>query len=78
VQGSTRLSAGEVSPRGGYEPYDRALMSLPEFAGRNPIDVREPAAGVALEVEACEQREQALIGAIGDLDRQRGSSNVST
>src|SRR6266567_8204942 len=46
--------------------------SLPELAGRHAVDVGEPAVGIAAEIEACNQRQQAMIGAVGDLDRQRG------
>jgi hypothetical protein len=46
--------------------------SLPELACRHAIDVGEPAVGIATEIEARNQRQQAVIGAIGNFDRQRG------
>jgi hypothetical protein len=46
--------------------------SVPEFALGNPIDIGEPAIRITREVDALNQCQQAVIGAVGDLDRERG------
>ena len=44
---------------------------MPQLAGRHAVDVGEAARGISLQIEAFDQRQQATIGAVGDLDRQR-------
>jgi hypothetical protein len=39
---------------------------LPEIAGRHPIDIGKPPVRVAAEIEACHEREQAMIDVVGD------------
>jgi hypothetical protein len=44
---------------------------MPEAARCNTIEVGQPVLRTGLKIEACDQVEQALIGAIRDRDRQR-------
>jgi hypothetical protein len=44
---------------------------MPEIARCNAIEVGQPAVRASLKIEACDQVEQAMIGAICDRDRQR-------
>jgi hypothetical protein len=43
---------------------------MPEVARCNTIEVGEPVARAGSKIEACDQVEQALIGAIRDSDGQ--------
>jgi len=47
-------------------------LSVPEFALGNPVDIGKPAIRITREVDALNQCQQAVIGAVGDLDRERG------
>ena len=44
---------------------------MPEVARCNTIEVGEPVVRAGSKIEACDQVEQALIGAIRDSDGQR-------
>ena len=44
---------------------------MPEVARCNTIEVGEPVLSAGSKIEACDQVEQSLIGAIRDRDRQR-------
>jgi hypothetical protein len=44
---------------------------MPEAARRNTIEVGQPAFRTGSKIEARDQAEQALMGAIRDRDRQR-------
>ena len=44
---------------------------MPEVARCNTIEIGEAVVRAGLKIEACDQIEQALIGAIRDRDRQR-------
>jgi hypothetical protein len=44
---------------------------MPEVARCNTIEIGEAMVRAGPEIEACDQVEQALIGAIRDRDRQR-------
>ncbi|WP_211237310.1 hypothetical protein, partial [Neisseria gonorrhoeae] len=45
--------------------------SVQEIAGRDTVDVSEAAVGIALEIKAGDEIEQAAIGSVGDRNRQR-------
>jgi hypothetical protein len=46
-------------------------LSLPEPVLRHAVDVGEPPVGVGVQIDDRDQRRQAVLGALGDLDRQR-------
>ena len=50
---------------------------MPEVARCNTIEVGEAVVRAGSKIEACDQVEQALMGAIRDRDRQRFSSKAS-
>jgi hypothetical protein len=50
---------------------------MPEVARCNAIEVGEPVLRAGLKIEACDQVEQTLKGAIRDRDRQRFLVNAS-
>src|SRR6266852_2549782 len=51
--------------------FRRKVASMPEVARCNTIEVGELVVRAGSKIEACDQVEQALIGAIRDRDRQR-------
>jgi hypothetical protein len=53
-----------------YQPRS-TNRSMPEVVRCNTIEVGEPVVRAGSKIEACQQVEQALIGAIRDRDRQR-------
>src|SRR5215472_7087482 len=52
-------------------PERRLRPSMQEIASRDAIDVRKPAIGIGLEIEARDEIEQAAIRAVCDCDWQR-------
>ena len=55
----------------GVPPVEGLTRSMPEVARCNTIEVGEPVLRAGSKIEACDQVEQTLKGAIRDRDRQR-------